>query len=330
MGQKAGPVVRLKARPSAGIIEASLWGEVPSETTPPVIPSRPRSGVEAPSSLAQQRLWRLSRVEPRTPIKNFCKGMRLTGRLDVRALEAGLGRIVERHESLRTTFEDRNGQPVQVIRSETGPSLVVMDLAQLAERERWSEVRRVAAREAQEAFDLTRGPLLRVTLIRLAEDEHALILSAHPIVFDRGSFAVFSSELGTWYEAFCSGGTPQPLPSPPIQYSDVAASEAGTLVSEVLGAEVEFWKRQLAGSLPSLQLPVDRSRPAVSTLRGAEQRFEWGASLTEGLEELSRQEGVTLLVTLLSAFNALLCRYTGQDEIVVGAPISGRDAPGSE
>jgi amino acid adenylation domain-containing protein len=311
-------------------VEAGWWGEVPYEPAPRVILPRPRPGPAVPLSLAQQRLWRLSQLEPRAPLENLCKAVRLAGRLDVAALEAALGRIAERHESLRTTFEVRNGQSAQVIDLEASAGFAVADLERLAESERWPEVRRVAAQEAQAPFDLARGPLLRVTLLRLAELEHALILSAHPMVFDRWSFAVFSSELGAWYDAFCSGRTSSPVPAPPIQYGDVAVREAEILRDESLAAELEYWKRQLAGSLPLLQFPADRPRPTKPTFRAGEETFTWRTSLTESLEELSRKEGVTLFVTLVAAFKTLLWRYTGQDEIAVAAPVSGRDGMGTD
>jgi amino acid adenylation domain-containing protein len=283
-----------------------------------------------PLSLAQQRLWRLCQREPRAPVENLCEAVRLAGQLDVAALEAALRRIAERHESLRTTFEVRDGQPVQVIGPDASPGFVVADISRLAESERWSEVRRVAAQEVQAPFDLARGPLLRVTLLRLAEREHALILSAHPLVFDRWSFAVFSSELAACYEAYSSGRTSSPVPAPPIQYGDVAFREAEMLRGELLAAQLEYWKRQLAGNLPLLQLPVDRPRPAEPTFQAGEETLAWQTGLTEALEELSRKEGVTLLVTLVAAFETLLWRYTGQEEIAVGVPVSGRDAAGTD
>ncbi len=277
-----------------------------------------------PLSFAQERLWFLDQLEPGNPFYNIPAAVRLTGPLNVAALEQSLNEIVRRHETLRTTFATVDGQPVQVIAPTFILTLPVVDWRQLPEVEQSVEIQRLATEEAQQPFDLTNGPLLRVTLLRLGEVEHVLLLTMHHIVSDGWSMGVLIWEIGTLYEAFATG-KPSPLPELPIQYADFAHWQRQWLQDEVLEAQLSYWKQQLSGASSVLELPTDRPRPAVQTFQGARQRLVLPQPLTEALKDLSQEEGVTLFMTLLTAFKTLLYRYTGQEDILVGSPIANRD-----
>ncbi|MEK7327135.1 MAG: condensation domain-containing protein, partial [Chloroflexota bacterium] len=250
--------------------------------------------------------------------------------LDTAALERSLHEVVRRHESLRTTFAmTTDGRAVQQIAPELYLPLPVTDLRDSPE----ADVNRLAAEEARRPFDLARGPLLRARLLRLADDEHALIVTMHHIIGDGWSSGILIREVAALYEAF-TVGQPALLPDLPLQYADFAAWQREWLQGEQgehtrsespLQAQLAYWKEQLGGSPPLLELPVDRSRPAVQTTRGSYQTFTLPPALTQSLKALSRQEGATLFMTLLAAFQTLLHRYTGQNDISVGTPIANRN-----
>jgi len=288
---------------------------------PPIRPvSRDR---ELPLSFAQQRLWFLDQLEPNSPMYNIPDVVRLIGPLDVEVLKRCLNEIVRRHEVLRTTFAVVDGRPVQVIAPELTIPLPVVDLRSLPKAEREEEALRLATREAQRPFDLARGPLLRATLLRLDDEEHIALLTVHHIVSDGWSTSVFMGEMAALYEAF-STGKPSPLPELPIQYADFACWQREWLQGEVLEAQLSYWKQQLAGLPPLLELPTDRPRPPVQTFRGDYQSFTLPEDLCRAIKDLCQQEGVTLFMTLLAAFQTLLYRYSGQDDISVGIPIANR------
>lgn len=278
-----------------------------------------------PMSFAQQRLWFLDRFEPNSAFYNISRAFRLTGTLDVSVLEASLNAIVLRHEALRTRFEMVDAQPVQIIT----PSLVlpfeVRDLSGLPESERDEEVTRLLAEESSQPFDLEHGPLLRVKLLRRSEQAHMLLLTIHHIVSDGWSMGVLMRELSALYGALLAG-RPSPLEALPIQYADYAVWQREWLQGEELSRQLGYWKEQLEGLAP-LELPTDRPRPAKQGFRGAHVRFTLPQILTENLKSLSRREGATLFMTLLAAFQLLLSRYSGQDDIAVGSPIAGRNRP---
>ncbi len=276
-----------------------------------------------PLSFAQQRLWFLQQLEPGDTSYNIPQVIRLEGALDVGALRKALGAIVARHEALRTTFAVVDGDLVQVIVPTLSVELPTEDLSDLPESEREAQAQRLAREEAQRPFDLERGPLLRTKLLRLEEAEHVLLLNMHHIVSDGWSMGVLFRELGALYEAFCEGN-PSPLAKLPIQYADFAVWQRQWLQGEVLDEQLSYWRRQLA-DVPTLQLPTDRPRPPMQTHRGARQSLVLSESLSEALKELSRREGVTLFMVLLAAFQALLSRYTGQEDVAVGTPIAGRN-----
>jgi amino acid adenylation domain-containing protein len=282
-----------------------------------------------PTSFAQQRMWFLHQWQPETPLYNSSWSVKLDGRLDVAALEHALNNLVQRHESLRTTFSVVDGQPVQVVAPNPTVGLPLFDLSCLPEGGREAEALRLATDETRRAFDLTRGPLLRVRLLRLDEQQHVLILVFHHIVSDGWSRAVLFRELSELYDASCAG-EPYPLSDLPIQYSDYAVWQREWLQGEVLEDQLSYWKEQLADAPGLLKLPTDRQRPAIQTHRGATQFLKLSQPLTDRLKALSRRENASLFMTLLAAFQTLLHRYTDQDDILVGTPIAGRTRPETE
>jgi amino acid adenylation domain-containing protein len=289
-------------------------------------PIRRISGQETLSlSYAQQRLWFLDQLEPNSSFYNIPAAVRLRGRLDLTALEQSFREVIRRHEALRTTFAVLAGVPVQRIDTAPEFSLAVLDLSRVDE----AEARRVAAEESQRPFDLSTGPLLRASVLRLSEQEHVLLCTMHHIISDGWSMGVLIKELTTLYEAYATGQQ-SPLPELEIQYADYAHWQREWLRGEVLEKQLSYWKQQLAGAPAVLELPADYPRPAVQSFRGAHQSLTLSAELSNGLKALSQREGVTLFMTLLAAFETLLSRYSGQQEIVIGTPIAGRNRAETE
>ncbi|MCZ6775309.1 MAG: amino acid adenylation domain-containing protein, partial [Ignavibacteria bacterium] len=280
-------------------------------------------------SFAQERLWFLDRLEPGSSVYNIASAVRLSGVLDVETLERSLNEIVKRHEALRTTFPEIDGEPLQVIAPELKLPLSVVELSEFPEVEREDRTRRLATEEARRPFDLSRGPLVRARLLRLSEDSEILLLTIHHIVSDGWSMGVLFQELAVLYEAFSSGKS-SPLSELPIQYPDFALWQRNRLQGEVFSKQLSYWKHQLDGAPPVTEIATDHPRPQVQTYRGKRQFLVLPAALTEAIKTLSRREGVTLFMTLFGAFQTLLHRYTGQDDIVVGSPIAGRSQPETE
>ena len=294
----------------------------PNLLAPPILPV-PRNG-DLALSFAQQRLWFFDQLEPGLSAYNIPAAVRLKGPLNLAALEQSLNEIVKRHESLRTTFGKVDGRPTQVIAPTLTIKLPVVDLRKLPASERETEVRRLVTTEAQRPFDLSQGPLVRGTVLRLGDEEHVGLLTMHHIVSDGWSTGILVRELATLYVAFCAGGS-SPLPALPIQYADFAQWQRQWLQGEVLETQIAYWKEQLAGAPALIDLPTDHARPAVQTFRGAHQSLVLPKHLQEGFKALSRQEGVTQFMTLLAAFKVLLYRYTSQDDLIVGTPIANRN-----
>jgi amino acid adenylation domain-containing protein len=294
----------------------------PGSPLPPLQPV-PRDG-NPPLSFAQQRLWFIDQLMPGSSAYNMAAAVRLKGPLDISTLEQSLNEIIRRHEALRTTFSMVDGQPVQVIAPAAPRRWPIVELTEIAESEREAAAARLAAEEARHPFDLVRGPLLRATWLRLGQLDHVALLIMHHIISDGWSIGVFIKEMAALYQAY-SAGQPSPLPELPIQYADFAQWQRAWLEGEVLEAQLDYWKQQLAGAPPLLELPTDRPRPAVQTFRGAAQSLALPTSLTESLKALSQRESVTLFMTLLAAFQVWLHRYTSQDDIVVGTPIANRN-----
>jgi amino acid adenylation domain-containing protein/FkbM family methyltransferase len=275
-----------------------------------------------PLSLGQERLWFLEQLDPGNIAYNMVAALRLKGQINKITLEQSLNEIVRRHEVLRTTFPTENGQPVQVISSSLILRLPVVEVGNSSEVQREEEAQRVTAEEAQCPFDLVRGPLLRTKLLQLSNDEHVLLLTMHHIISDGWSMGLFFGELSILYEAF-SKGEPSPLRELPIQYTDYAVWQRNWLSGEVLENQLSYWKKQLE-DFSTLQLPTDHLRPAIRSYRGARRSLIFSKELSDALRTLSRKEGVTLFMTLLAAFQTLLHRYTGQDDIIVGSAVANR------
>ena len=289
-----------------------------------------RSDLEQiPLSFAQQRMWVLDQMDPGTYINNVSRALSLSGPLDVAALERSLDEILRRHDALRTTFPLIDGNPVQVIAPHQARPLPVVDLRDVQECERRDRARRLAMDEFRRTFDLSGGPLLRAALLRLEEKEHVLLVTMHHIVSDGWSMGVLFREMALLYEAF-SGGKPSSLTELSIQYADFSQWQRRWLQGEVLERQLSYWKRQLEGELPVLELPTDRPRPPVQTYNGAACSLMLPRELSESLKALSRKEEVTLFMILLAAYQVLLHRYSGKDDILVGTPIANRNHPGIE
>ena len=279
-----------------------------------------------PASFAQQRLWFIDQLVPGNAFYNVTTALRLTGSLNEAALEQAFNEIGRRHEALRTTFRIVEEQVVQAIAPAT-PTLVIpvntLDLRELPTDEREIEARRIVSQESQRPFDLSTGSLLRVILLQLDKSEYILLLNLHHIVADDWSIGVLIRELGVLYTAM-SSNQPSPLPALPLQYADFAHWQREWLQGEALETQLAYWRQQL-DDISVLNLPTDRPKPAIESYRGATQFLELPKRLSEALEMLSQQEGVTLFMTLLAAFQTLLYRYTQQDDIAVGSPIANRN-----
>ncbi len=278
---------------------------------------------EIPLSFAQQRLWFIDQLEPGNVAYNIFNAARLYGVLDVGALEQGFKQTVQRHESLRTTFQAADGQPHQVITVDMPISLPLTDLSTLPQAERENEALRLAREEAQRPFDLAQGPLVRCSLLRLADQDHILLLTMHHIVSDGWSMGVLFNEIILLTQAY-TARRENPLPALPLQYADFAVWQRNWLQGEVLDAQIAYWKKQLSGAPTALELPTDRPRPAVQTNHGTRLRVALPQELIDPLQTLSRQEDSTLFMTLLAAFQMLLARYSGQTDILVGSPVANR------
>ncbi len=275
-----------------------------------------------PTSFAQQRLWFIDQLEPQSTVYNVPAAVRIVGELDIAAFEQSFSELVRRHEVLRTTFRAIDGQPIQVIARPSELRLPITDLRGLEPVARAEEERRLIAEEAGTHFDLARGPLLRARLLRTGDQEHVLVTTLHHIITDEWSNDLFLSELIAGYEAFAEGRQPN-LPELSIQYADFAHWERASLQDGALEEQLGYWREKLA-DLPVLQLPTDRPRPAVPTFRGGSESIELPAELADALKALSRREGATVFMTLLTAFKALLARYTSQEDVVIGSPITNR------
>ncbi|MBD2355858.1 amino acid adenylation domain-containing protein [Tolypothrix sp. FACHB-123] len=287
------------------------------------IPPRENPDV-APLSFAQEPLWLLDQLEPHNSIYNLPFAVRLQGELNLPVLQQALDAIAVHHEAVRTNFIAENGVPRQVINPPQPVELKIIDIQETGEAERESQIAQLLQQESQRPFYLESDLMLRGCLLKLAPQEHILLLAMHHIVSDGWSISLVWQQLGELYQAFLDN-QPNPLPTLPIQYADYATWEKAWLTGEVLEQQLNYWKQQLAGANPLLELPTDRPRPAVQTYRGASQLLTIPSSLSEGLQQICRQEGVTLYMILLAAFQTLLYRYSKQTDIIVGSPFAGRN-----
>jgi len=306
-------------------LAASIEAEMQTARGLQSVPLQPVSReLPLPLSFGQQRLWFLHQMDPDSALYSIPTAVRLRGQLDVTALEQTFREIMRRHESLRTTFTTLDGMPVQVVSETFDLPMQIIDLAGLPGPEGEAEALRLANEEVLRPFDFERGPLMRILLMRLTDHEHILLCTTHHIVSDIWSRGVLLREVGQLYAGF-SGGETASLPELPIQYADYAYWEREMFQGEVLETEIAYWKNELLNAPQVLRLPTDRPRPAVQTLRGAKEGIVLPPALLETLRALNRREGTTMFMTLLAAFNVLLARYTGQQDILVGTPVSNRD-----
>jgi acyl carrier protein len=310
----------------AGQVESALRSGKSVEA-PPVVPV-PREG-HLPLAFAQERLWFIDQLEPGNPVYNIGAAVRLAGRLEMDALRRTFDEAIRRHESLRTTFTTVGGRPVQIVSAPGHFEIALTDLSGLPEAGRDEEARRLAGEEARKPFDLGRGPLLRVSLLRLADEEHVALFTMHHIVSDGWSMGILIREVAALYAAYSSGVEPA-LPEPGLQYGDYAVWQRGWLQGEALEGRLAYWRNQLSGAPPLLELLTDRPRPAVQSFSGAQLAFELPAEVSGQLNDLSRLKGVTLYMTLLAAFKVLLYHYAKQPDIVVGASIANRNRAETE
>ncbi len=305
----------------AEVVEAMVR-DVPESRLPPIVPV-PRDQ-NLPMSFAQQRLWFIDRLVPGNSFYNMLGAFYLQGSLNCQALDDALNDLVTRHEILRTTFAEIDGQLVQVIKPAMKLALPLISLTALTVGEREAEARRQAFDEGDRPFDLTEGPLLRATLLRLDDEDHLLLLTMHHIVSDGWSLGLLLGELATFYKARLTGVASR-LPGLAIQYADYAAWQQGWLQGEVLANQMDYWRRQLDAAPALLQLPSDRPRASTQSFRGAIHSFTVSNSTTESLRRLCREETATMFMVLLAAFDVLLSRYSGQDDLVIGTPVAGRN-----
>ncbi|MBW4677590.1 MAG: amino acid adenylation domain-containing protein [Desmonostoc geniculatum HA4340-LM1] len=279
-----------------------------------------------PLSFSQQRLWFIDQLYHGSSFYNIPIAFHVQGNLDIAALEQSLNEILKRHEVWRTNFRLVNGEPIQEIFPQPTWDLSIINREDLCGKDWEEEVKQIAADEAKKPFNLAKGLLVRATLLRLSEEEHVLLVTMHHIITDGWSCNVFLRELSSLYAAF-SKNQPSPLSELPIQYADFAVWQRDRLKGEFLATQLNYWKQQLQGELPILQLPTDRPRPNLTTFTGAKQYFAFSASLTNALKQLSQREDATLFMSLLAAFNILLYRYTDQEDILIGSPIANRNRP---
>lgn len=294
----------------------------PIAVEPAEIAPQPRGGRQR-LSYAEQRLWFLEQFEGGHAAYNIPIGFRLTGPLNPQALELTLKQIAQRHDILRASFHNEDGQPRKIIAERLSLVLPVNDLREKRAKEQQAEIERLVMQDARTPFHLDEAPLFRLRLFRLANKEYELYLTIHHIIFDGWSFGVFLDELSGMYEAFLQG---RPSPFPPLarQYADFIAWQQERMTGKAMQRQAAYWKRQLAGRLPTLDMPTDRPRPPMQTFAGALHAFALPDALAAALRDVARQEHVTLFTLLLTAFAVLLFRYTGQEDVIVGAPAANR------
>uniref|UniRef100_UPI00366B43EC condensation domain-containing protein n=1 Tax=Plantactinospora solaniradicis TaxID=1723736 RepID=UPI00366B43EC len=314
------PVAALFDTPTIAGLVAMIDTAVPGAVVPPVVPVDRDQPL--PLSFAQQRLWFLAQLDPGSAEYNTPMPIRLTGDLDVWALTAALTGLVARHEVLRTRLvADADGVPYQAI---DPPARLVLPLVDLSDRDDAAAAAQAwLAADAVVPFDLAAGPLFRATLLRLARREHVLALAMHHVVGDEWSEGILRRELDMLYAA-CRDEVDPDLPVLPVQYADFAVWQRQWLTGDVLDGQLDYWRDRLDG-VPTLELPTDRPRPAQRSSAGAELEFVVPAEVVDGLRAVARDAGVSMFMTVFAAFNVLLGRYSGQDDIVVGTPIANRN-----
>jgi amino acid adenylation domain-containing protein len=318
---EAPTVARISERIEAGKGAAKGFEDVP-------LISVSRAGA-LPLSFAQERLWFFDQLEPNSAAYNIPRALRLNGTLDTRALQQSLDTIVARQEVLRTSFLIDQGRPALSIASSGAVEIPLFDLSQLTIAEREEKAKEFAARETGRPFDLARGPLLRLALVKLGDEDHILLLTMHHIISDGWSIGVFLRELVICYNALTTGASPD-LPALAVQYVDFAAWQRQRLSRSALQKQLDYWCKQLAGSPAVIDLPFDRPRPPLRSFHGARHSLDISKEITDKLKTLARRERATLFMTLLATFQTLLSCLANQDDVVVGSPTAGRDQPECE
>jgi len=289
-----------------------------------VTPRPSEMNSRAPLSFAQERLWFLNQLEPHSSAYNIFRAVRLTSALNIAALKRSLRETVRRHETLRTTFTEVGGIPMQVIGPPENLNLPLIDLSEVPDSKRESTVAALALDEAQRPFNFARGPLFRIVVVRLSEESYVILFAMHHVISDAWSMELLVREVATLYVAFMNG-RPSPLPDLSIQYADFAIWQREWFQGEVLEKQLQYWKQQLGGRLPVLQLPFDGPEISTPTDRGSRQSRSLDADLTGSLKTLCQREGVTLFMLTAAAFQTLLYRYSRQKDIIVGIPVSNRN-----
>jgi len=310
------------------LLDVLLQEEGLESASDQAIPRR-KTSAPVPLSYAQERLWFLNQLAPGNPVYNIPAGVRLVGPLDVATLEKGLNEIVRRHEVLRTTFAMTENGPVQIIAPTMALKVMEIDLREIPEDEKETTALKCINEDAHKSFDLEGGLLLRATVVRLGEQDYIFLITTHHIISEVWSIAMLFRELEVLYEAF-SANKPSPLPNLSIQYADFSLWQRQWFQGEVLETQLSYWKQQLGGDLPVLQMPLDHPRPAVQSFQGSWQSLTIPESLSAGLKSISQGENATLFMTLLTVYSTLLYRYTGQSDFVVGSPIAGRNRAETE
>ncbi|WP_038296370.1 hybrid non-ribosomal peptide synthetase/type I polyketide synthase [[Scytonema hofmanni] UTEX B 1581] len=326
------PLVSLFTSPTVAGIDLIIHQQMQQgivKTAPPITAVPRTSNTQLPLSWSQERLWFIEQLEGANATYNMPAAVRLQGNLNISALEQALGEIAKRHEVLRTAFKSEDGKAVQVIFPEATLSLQTIDLQNLTSSEQENSVQKHIIEEAKTPFDLSQPALMRATLLQLNPQSYVILITMHHIVSDGWSVSIVVRELSTLYQAFAQN-RPSPLPDRNIQYADFTIWQRQWLTGEVLQTQLNYWQNQLAGNLPILNLPLDYPLSAKQDYQGAQQNISIKPTLTKALKALSDQEGVTLFMTLFAAFNVLLSRHTGQEDIIIGSPIAGRNHLGSE
>src|SRR6185369_7332484 len=294
------------------------------------IPRRPdRDSAIFPASIDQERLWFIDQLQPGNTAYNIFNASRIRGSLNLPIMERVINELIRRHEVLRTTLKSIDGLPVQVIARELEITLEPVSLEHLPAHQRYDEAVRLTTQEFARPFDLEKDPLVRVGLLRLAEDDYVLQVNMQHAITDRWSFAVFEKELAVLYQAFATGH-PSPLPELPIQFADYAVWQRERMNGDEYKKDLEYWRKQLQGAPFVLDFPTDFPRPPIQNFRGARVYVSYPKNLLDGLKELSRREGVTMFMTLMAAYKTLIYRYTNQHDLLISTPIGTRLRPETE
>ena len=300
----------------------SLQNEAARTEAAKTIPVRP-ADEPAPLSFAQRRLFFVDQLFPQSPAYNMPAAVRLRGPLQVAVLEQSFNEEIRRHDILRTTFAFANGEPVQIISPAAPVSLSLVDLSEIAATQRESVARETAKQQGRRPFDLDRGPLVRLSLLRLSDDDHIVVLTMHHIISDAVSIEIFIRELSVLYESYATGN-PSPLPHLSLQYADYAYWQRQHFQETVLDRQLDYWKKQLTGVTEIPELRTDLSRPEVQTYHGGQHLFSLDKDLFEHLQALSRRTNVTPFMLLLAVFKVLLYSFTNHPDVVVGSPVDNR------